>query len=275
METCDRTDEDCDGRVDEGACRVPPTVSCPPPARTRPLVPVTLTAMASDADGVIASYEWTLVSAPPGASGTFSSPTAATTSFTPNLVGVYTVQVTVRDDQGLSASCTTTVTATGDGIRVELTWNTDRSDVDLHLLRMAGGTGWFNVPNDCYYANRTPMWDAPGTADDPRLDIDDVNGFGPENINIDVPVAGATYRVGVHYYSAHGAGPSTATVRIYCGDISTTPVTTMMRTLTNGSGIPDANDCWRVADIVWVGEDRCMVRTIDTLTTGGAARTTP
>jgi hypothetical protein len=274
-ETCDGRDEDCDGRTDEGACRMPPTVRCPSPVTTRPLVPVTLTATASDPDGVIASYGWTLVSAPAGASGTFSMPTSASTQFTPNLVGVYTVQVTVRDDHGLSASCTTTVTATGDGIRVELTWNTDRTDVDLHLLRMAGGTGWFNVPNDCYYANRRPMWDAPGTMDDPRLDIDDVDGFGPENINIDVPVVGAAYRVGVHYYADRGVGPSAVTVRIYCGDISVTPAATFMRTLSNGSGLPDANDFWRVADVVWAGEDRCTVRALDTLTTGGVARTTP
>ena len=29
-----------------------------------------------------------------------------------------------------------------------------------HLLRRAGGTGWFNTPNDCYYANTRPSWDA-------------------------------------------------------------------------------------------------------------------
>jgi hypothetical protein len=275
MELCNASDDDCDGRVDEGACPVPPTVTCPPPAVTRPLVPVTLTGSASDPDGAIASWSWTLVSAPPGASGIFSAPTAPSTQFTPNLVGVYTIRLVVRDDSGLTAECTTTVTARGDGIRVELTWNTDRSDVDLHLLRRAGGTGWFNIPNDCYYANPRPSWDAPGTADDPRLDIDDTNGYGPENINLDAPVIGATYRVGVHYYNAWGAPPTTATIRIYCGDISVTPVATYMRTLSNGSSGPDANDFWRVADVRWDGEDRCTVTTIDTLTTGAGARSTP
>jgi hypothetical protein len=87
-ETCQMTDQDCDTRVDEGACMVAPMVTCPPPTTTRPLVPVTLTGTASDPDGVIASWSWTLVSAPAGATGTFSAPTSPTTQFTPNLVGV-------------------------------------------------------------------------------------------------------------------------------------------------------------------------------------------
>ncbi|MCS6798956.1 MAG: MopE-related protein [Myxococcota bacterium] len=274
-ESCNGVDDDCDGAVDDGVCLVPPTVRCPPDARTRPLVPVTLVGSASDPDGFIASWMWTLVSAPPGASGTFGSPASPTTPFTPNLVGVYTVRLTVTDNHGLTDSCMLTVTATGDGIRVELSWSVDRADVDLHLLRRAGGTGWFNVPNDCYFANRTPSWDAPGPADDPRLDIDDVDGFGPENINIDDPVVGHVYRVGVHYYANHGAGPAPSTVRIYCGDISVSPVHVASRTLTRGAGPPDANDFWRVADVRWDGADRCTVTPIDTLTTGGTARTTP
>ena len=249
---------------------------CPAPLTTRPLVAVTLVGTAMDADGVIASWSWTLVSSPPGSTGSFGSPASPVTSFTPNLVGVYTIRLTVTDDDGLTATCTTTVTATGDGIRVELQWNTNFSDVDTHLLRMAGGTGWFNSPNDCYYANANPSWDAAGTPDDPRLDIDDVEGYGPENINLDVPVTGATYRVGIHYYADDGVGASTATVRIYCGDIAVTPAYMTSRTLANGGGITsDANDFWRVADVRWNGGDSCTVTAINTLTTGGTARTTP
>ncbi len=275
-ETCDGTDQNCDGSVDEGACPVNPGVVCPPPAVTRPLVAVTLTATASDPDGFIATYQWTLLSAPVGATGTFSAPNSATTQFTPNLVGVYTVQLVVRDNSGLTATCTTTVTARGDGIRVEVQWTTGNSDIDTHFLRMAGGTGWFSAPNDCYYSNRTPAWDVAGTPDDPRLDIDDTDGYGPENINIDAPVMSATYRVGVHFYSDHGTGPTTATVRIYCGDIATTPVYISSRLLNGASASGSTgNDFWRVADVRWTGVDSCAVTVLNTLTTGAGATTTP
>jgi hypothetical protein len=275
-ETCNAIDDDCNGVVDNGVCSVPPTITCPPPLSTRPLVAVTLSGVASDPDGGgIVAWQWSIVSAPTGATGTFSAPNSQNTQFTPNLVGIYTIRLTVTDDEGQMNTCTTTVTATGDGIRVEVSWNTDLSDVDTHFLRMAGGTPWFASPMDCYYANRTPSWDAAGTADDPRLDIDDVNGFGPENINIDSPVVGSTYRVGVHYYSSHGAPTTTVTVRIYCGDISTTPVATRTHTLINGSGASTANDFWRVGDVRWTGADACTFTAIDTMTTGTGASTTP
>ena len=71
------------------------------------------------------------------------------------------------------------------------------------------------------------------------------------------------------------SAPSTVTVRIYCGDVSTTPVATYNRTLTNGSGLSDANDFWRVADVRWTAADMCTVTAINTLTTGTGARATP
>ena len=256
---------------------MPPTITCPPPASTRPLVAVTLTGNATDPDGgVITAWNWTLVSAPTGATGSFSAPNARITQFTPNLVGVYTVRLTVTDDEGQTATCTTTVTATGDGIRVEVSWNTDYTDIDTHLLHVGGATGWFSSPLDCYYANRTPSWDAAGLPDDPRLDIDDVEGFGPENINVDSPVVGGTYRVGIHYYDDDICNCATSvTVRIYCGDVATTPVATYTRPLSGGGSGSEANDFWRVANVVWNGGDMCTVTAINTLTTAAAARTAP
>ena len=49
-------------------------------------------------------------------------------------------------------------------------------------------------------------WGPNGEIDDPRLDLDDVNGFGPENINIEEPEVPQDYLVGVYYYLASGSG---------------------------------------------------------------------
>lgn len=75
-------------------------------------------------------------------------------------------------------------------LRVTLTWNTNGTDVDL----------WVTDPNGekCYYANRT-------TASGLRLDVDDTNGYGPENITTSTIIPG-DYLVQVHYYSDHGHG---------------------------------------------------------------------
>jgi hypothetical protein len=141
-------------------------------------------------------------------------------------------------------------------------------DVDLHLIHPSAAT-WFSSPYDCYYSNTRPSWDAAGTADDPRLDIDDIPGDGPENINIDVPVVGQTYRVGVHHYRSDGC--RSATIRIYCGDISLTPVGTYTRSVcANGGG--SARDFWRVVDVRWNGGDSCSLTVLNTIITDSAAR---
>jgi len=90
----------------------------------------------------------------------------------------------------------------------ELRWNTDRSDVDFHLLP-PGATfpGSFWTTADCYYGNRTPSWGG-------FLDVDDVDGRGPEHITIPTVSSMGTYRLFVHYYDAHGAGTTDAFVTI-------------------------------------------------------------
>ncbi len=139
------------------------------------------------------------------------------------------------------------------GLHVELLWDTpldtnktdnDGSDLDLHFahpdaekanictnpLKMCGtkacacqvdgdadGTPdpWFNNPFDCFWYNPQPFWgNAQLPDDDPFLALDDTDGWGPENLNMAAPES-VQYRVGVHYWDAHGYGDSTATVNIY------------------------------------------------------------
>jgi uncharacterized protein YfaP (DUF2135 family) len=72
-------------------------------------------------------------------------------------------------------------------------WNTNGTDVDLHLVGPNGV--------DCYYNNKKPSWGG-------ILDIDDTNGFGPEHITIPVLKQTGTYKLYAHYYATNGKGAS-------------------------------------------------------------------
>jgi uncharacterized protein YfaP (DUF2135 family) len=76
-------------------------------------------------------------------------------------------------------------------LRVLLSWDTDNTDLDLHVVTPDG--------EHIYYGNRTA---ASGAA----LDIDVTTGFGPEIISAPAPKNG-TYLVYVNYYgSGYGSG---------------------------------------------------------------------
>jgi uncharacterized protein YfaP (DUF2135 family) len=96
-------------------------------------------------------------------------------------------------------------------LRALLEWNTPWTDFDLHLLRDGGLL--FTEEDDCYFATKNPDWGALGEpGDDPFLDRDDIDGFGPEEASIfrvgDTP---ALYHLFVqyHHYSRESA-PLTA-----------------------------------------------------------------
>jgi len=130
-------------------------------------------------------------------------------------------------------------------IRVQLAWDTDGTDVDLHLIKPDGN--YNDSFSDCYFANSNPDWGMTGDAsDDPELDVDDVNGFGPENIYLD-PSEDGTYAVTVHYWSDHGNGPSNAWLEIY---IDGQRGGTMGPYFLNGTG-----SIWRAAEIAWPSGD--------------------
>jgi len=75
----------------------------------------------------------------------------------------------------------------------ELRWNTDDNDIDLHLVP-DGAAAWSS--DDCYYDNQQPTWGA-------SLDVDDVDGYGPEHITADTIQPGR-YLLFVHYFGTHG-----------------------------------------------------------------------
>lgn len=192
--------------------------------------------------GAIARYEWSVLQ-PTGSAGLFT-PTSAFPNpiFEANVAGTYRFSLTVWDDAG-RVSCQPAlaeVVVTCDcGVHVELLWDTPGdpnpddtgpaagTDLDLHFAHPdaavcdVDGDGqadpWFDLPWDTYWFNTNPDWGSfdPSADDDPRLDRDDNDGWGPENVNLDRPEPEAVYRVGVHYRDDYGFGPSLATVRVY------------------------------------------------------------
>ncbi len=244
-----------------------PTVTCPAEILTAPLRAVEVRATAQ-ADRGIDSVRWTVADAPGASSRPAPVPEDnATTRFTPDVAGDFLLRFEARDESGASSQCVTRVRAIpGEGLRIELSWDPpgrtcptrpgaacDGSDVDLHLVREAIPGAWGGT-DDCHWANcnasarRALAWGSGGAADDPRLDLDDVTGHGPENVNIDLP-SGRVYRVGVHYFSANGGDTQqVATVQIYCG--SPTPVARFGPVVLRSRGGSTSNDLWLVGDVL-------------------------
>ena len=183
-------------------------------------------AQSFDPDGEVTTYEWTVVERPEGSTAELSPGTdSVEPDFFLDLAGDYTFQLDVTDlDEMTSceAAYVHVLAVPDEDIHVQLVWHTPGdpdegdgrgTDLDLHLLRQPGS--WDAEPWDCHWKNMEPDWGTDGPGDDPSLDIDDVDEFGPENINLDRPAPGTTYVIGVYYYSDDGMGASYATVRVF------------------------------------------------------------
>ena len=277
-EVCDGKDNDCDGCIDGEACDV--TLACPIEDRTIPLTDYELRGGDIYDGGDAESWHWT-VEGPVG-SGTRGpeDPDAMDTSFFVDVSGDYRITLTVVVD-GEEFSCTWILHAIGRGLRVELSWDTYGSvDLDLHLHRGIRELPWCDRVEDCYYLNcddgESPPWgysdsregcpEGEGTCRNPRLDLDNIRETNPENINLDNPNDGDTFRVMVHMFSeAFGAGVTHPVVRIYCGGELTAElgVAPDVVDLEIGAG-GCMGDTWRVADIEMhvdaeSGEESCTV----------------
>ncbi len=208
----------------------------------------------SDPSGTDLSYEWSIVSRP-----TNSQARLAPDEFAPNprlmldLAGDYEVALTVYNAYEV-ASCTAskvTIHAVPDqDIHIQLVWRAPAvpnpaqgrgTDLDLHYLHPLGH--WNEAPYAVFWRNRSANW---GTVQNPSiatLDIDDLYGLGPENINHRDPVAGLSYAIGVYYYSDRGYGQTRATVRVYINGLLSKEF--LERSL------PSSGYFWYVGDIQW------------------------
>jgi uncharacterized protein YfaP (DUF2135 family) len=83
-------------------------------------------------------------------------------------------------------------------LQVLLFWDTDKTDVDLHVTEPSGET-----------VNFTHLESQSGG----RLDHDDTDGYGPEIYSLASAPTGS-YEIAAHYYGDRGTGETTATVMV-------------------------------------------------------------
>lgn len=231
-----------------------------PSPQVGPLDDVTLTgeaSLAANEGATIVDYRWEIVNQPAESQATLTNPNSMTTGFEfassggsyqgLDVAGTYEVLLTVTDSNGLTSTNDARITLNAipqEALLVQLTWDTASGDIDLHLNKDGGSSCGTST---CYYANckatslgSTPEWDGVNgrTNGDPTLDVDDLSGYGPENINVDYPSNG-TYNVGVDYYS--GSTSSWATVKIYVNSALQYENSAQM----------SSSDWWNVASIDW------------------------
>jgi hypothetical protein len=241
------------------------------------------------------NYEWVITNRPehsisqphesffdpaqPANGGINDDPATPNAVFFVDLAGTYTAELRVRDNLGLdSVACENPATVTivakpEEAVHIQLVWRTPNdpdetdahgTDLDLHLLHPLADE-WFAAPYDCYYENPVPEWGQfDNEDDDPLLDIDDINGAGPENTNLANPENTdelmRPYLVGVHYYSSHDRltdedyGASFATVRIFIrGELAWdyTDVAPQGDAQAGERELPAEDAFWDVAQITW------------------------
>lgn len=215
------------------------------------VVPQTLLHLKGDAwtcaDGTpITKYLWT-VKQPAGSNKGFK-PTAtfANPTFTPDAAGQYEFCLETWDANGAQCcaqTCETVLVVPNNAVHIELLWDTPSdpdqtdtgpaagADLDLHFghpmakqpdVDCDGAPDpWFDKPFDCFWFNNAPEWDSmnPAIGDNPTLDLDDTDGAGPENLNLESPAGTPqdprAYSIGVHYWDDHKFGVSYASLAVY------------------------------------------------------------
>lgn len=104
--------------------------------------------------------------------------------------GQFCVNVMTYNSSGQTSNvvqqCVNVVRLGSGSLQINLAWNTDATDIDLHVIDPSG----FEI----YYA------DDYSPATQGQLDRDDINGFGPENIYWNDKAPDGVYKVYINYY---------------------------------------------------------------------------
>ena len=236
----------------------PPIADAGPDQTVEPWSRATLNGSGStDPDGPddALQYRWRLVNQPGGSTTVLERTKELTPTFWADLTGLYELELVVTDVLGLESEPARVVVEAfpTNAIRIELTWDHPDSDVDLHLIR-AGGR-FCECVEDVHYRDcgRTPDWFPEAQGANPRLDVDDRNGFGPENINLDGEgtsrfIPDGIYTIAVHYFASNSdvstwpTDISVATVRVFVFGLLAAEFS---RPLQNDG------DLWTVGELRW------------------------
>lgn len=217
----------------------------------------------------IVEYQWEIIVQPTGSHGFLDDAKSMTPRFmfdnSNNLVpgvdlaGFWAVKLQVTDSRGATSVNEAVISFNAipkDAVHIQMVWDHPSSDVDLHLVREKDDGTWGNFDDDdCYFGNcKLSGGGLPWFADtesNPTLDVDDLSGYGPENINIETPALGR-YKVAVHYWSDHGQGDTVCIIRLFLfGNLHSEYITELTD-----------NDWWEVAILNWPSREIEVVNTI-------------
>ena len=156
--------------------------------------------------------------------------------------GPNTMQIQVYDLDNSLFAATDTWTIVGavepTSMVVTLWWNTNQTDIDLHMSPDGGST-------HCYYSNKT--------AGDMALDYDDTNGYGPEHVTITDATLSATYDIKVYYYADHNDAdtttPTTCYINAQVNGETVLDTSTTLSSASSSSGWQDGAHVWNAGSI--------------------------
>jgi hypothetical protein len=249
----------------------------------------------SDPGGEVRRWVWAVVERPtgsvsrvvesltsalePAAGGEPDDELTPRAQFFVDLAGRYTLELRVFDNLG-QESCAPRATAIVEieavpqkDLHIQLVWSTPSdpdetddkgTDIDLHFKHQTAGASWGAAAGvwDCYFRNKAPDWGSVGDfLDDPSLDIDDINGAGPENVNLNRPEVGVTYEIGALYFRAESTfGEAGRDPRIEHQSYVTTRVFARGELVAElvDRELSSVNQLWHAMSVVWCADEgRC------------------
>lgn len=199
--------------------------------------------------------------------------------------GSNTIQLRVFSTEGdayTTEPIVVTVTFDRLDLRVVLRWDTTGwSDVDLHMFKRNPGEGnpagdkenffdsseWWGDDRHVYWDNPVPDDFGETTAQNPFLDIDDTDGYGPETIVLQEATNGQ-YHIWVHFYNKPSDPETEATIDVTLRKPGTNEPVTRRFTKT----LTEDWEFWYVTTVSW--PQGTFINVAPTATSGSATRST-